>query len=324
MTPTPAREGLPERVAKILKDAGWRDTADAQWDGLRRVIPDIAAALSQPAQGGDVVRWEYRYRHTLPNGGKCDWHRCTKEQAERYDADPFSAYETRALAAALPRPQPEKGNRLVPFTDTEFRLAQVRGKLAWLEECVRDAGCEIDYSEEDCVYNRRAEEAEAAATPPPPSDAALPHPQPEAKPHVRVETIGRVATDRTVLTAALTKLATMEASPPPPSDAAQGEHVRHIGGGLLAIYRGDEQVREIGVTPGWSFRDRDEFIARYNAARPVRVDEAMVERAAEAIGRLRATNAAGNPDSWVRKYREDNTALARAALAAAHKGEGNG
>jgi hypothetical protein len=258
MTPTPAREGLPERVAKILKDAGWRDTADAQWDGLRRVIPDIAAALSQPAQGGDVVRWEYRYRHTLPNGGKCDWHRCTKEQAERYDADPFSAYETRALAAALPRPQPEKGAKLL--TDQRPRCCE-KAVQVW-EVCA------------DCLaFNAAVRDA---------------------------------------------------FTPPPPSDAAQGEHVRHIGGGLLAIYRGDEQVREIGVTPGWSFRDRDEFIARYNAARPVRVDEAMVERAAEAIGRLRATNAAGNPDSWVRKYREDNTALARAALAAAHKGEGNG
>lgn len=44
--------------------------------------------------------------------------------------------------------------------------------------------------------------------------------------------------------------------------------VRHIGGGLLALYRGDELLREIGVTPDWDFRDRDEFIARYNAAHP--------------------------------------------------------
>jgi hypothetical protein len=43
-------------------------------------------------------------------------------------------------------------------------------------------------------------------------------------------------------------------------------HVRHIGGGLLAIYEGDTFIREIGPTPGWDFKDRDEFIVRYNAA----------------------------------------------------------
>ena len=43
-------------------------------------------------------------------------------------------------------------------------------------------------------------------------------------------------------------------------------HVRHLGGGMLALYEGDTFIREIGVTPGWEYRDRDEFIARYNAA----------------------------------------------------------
>lgn len=41
-------------------------------------------------------------------------------------------------------------------------------------------------------------------------------------------------------------------------------HVRHLGGGLIALFQGDEMVREIGVTPGWDFKDRDEFIVRYN------------------------------------------------------------
>jgi hypothetical protein len=48
------------------------------------------------------------------------------------------------------------------------------------------------------------------------------------------------------------------------SDAAIAQELRHIGGGLLALYKGGEQVKEIGVTPGWDFRDRDEVIIRYN------------------------------------------------------------
>lgn len=46
----------------------------------------------------------------------------------------------------------------------------------------------------------------------------------------------------------------------------KGAHVRHIGGGMLALYEGETFDREIGVTPGWKFQDRDEFIMRYNAA----------------------------------------------------------
>lgn len=41
-------------------------------------------------------------------------------------------------------------------------------------------------------------------------------------------------------------------------------HLRHIGHGLIALFKGDEQIREIGITPGWDFKDRDEIITRYN------------------------------------------------------------
>lgn len=42
------------------------------------------------------------------------------------------------------------------------------------------------------------------------------------------------------------------------------EHIRHIGNGLLALFDGDTQIREIGVTPGWDFKDRDEIIIAFN------------------------------------------------------------
>lgn len=41
-------------------------------------------------------------------------------------------------------------------------------------------------------------------------------------------------------------------------------HMRHTGGGMLCLYDGDDLVREIGVTPGWDFKDRDEVIVRFN------------------------------------------------------------
>lgn len=40
--------------------------------------------------------------------------------------------------------------------------------------------------------------------------------------------------------------------------------MRHIGGGVLALYDGHRQVREVGGTPNWDFKDRDEVITRYN------------------------------------------------------------
>lgn len=41
-------------------------------------------------------------------------------------------------------------------------------------------------------------------------------------------------------------------------------HLRHVGGGLLQLYKDDEMVRDIGTTPDWNFKDRDEVISRYN------------------------------------------------------------
>ena len=61
-------------------------------------------------------------------------------------------------------------------------------------------------------------------------------------------------------------------------------HARHLGGGLIALYRGDEEVREIGITPGWHFKDRDEFIARYNRDAALQSEKARAD-AAEADAR---------------------------------------
>lgn len=41
--------------------------------------------------------------------------------------------------------------------------------------------------------------------------------------------------------------------------------LRHEGGGMLAFYRDGKRVREIGPTPGWNFRDRDELIVGFNS-----------------------------------------------------------
>lgn len=59
-------------------------------------------------------------------------------------------------------------------------------------------------------------------------------------------------------------------APPEPESAApavsdEAVHLRHVGHGVLSLFRGDEEVREVGVTPGIATRDRDELIARYNA-----------------------------------------------------------
>lgn len=45
LPPAVSEEQLRE-IAGLLKAAGWRDTCDGQWDGLRAVIPGLAFALS--------------------------------------------------------------------------------------------------------------------------------------------------------------------------------------------------------------------------------------------------------------------------------------
>ena len=41
-------------------------------------------------------------------------------------------------------------------------------------------------------------------------------------------------------------------------------HIRHVGEGLLVLFEGEKCIREIGVTPGWDFKDRDEIITAFN------------------------------------------------------------
>lgn len=58
--------------------------------------------------------------------------------------------------------------------------------------------------------------------------------------------------------------------PPEPESAAPAvsdgvAQIRHVGRGLLVLFRGDTEVRDVGPTPGIGQRDRDEIIARYNA-----------------------------------------------------------
>jgi len=65
-------------------------------------------------------------------------------------------------------------------------------------------------------------------------------------------------------------------------------HARHLGGGLIALYRGDEQVREIGITPGWHFKDRDEFIARYNRDTALQSEKARADALEAELAALKA------------------------------------
>ena len=59
----------------------------------------IAARLRGEAQQGQAVAWQYRFRHQLPNGGKCRWHECSEEEAKSLERD---VYEVRALYTAPP------------------------------------------------------------------------------------------------------------------------------------------------------------------------------------------------------------------------------
>lgn len=40
-------------IAKMLKAAGWRDTCDAQWDGLKAIIPHLARELGAAVEPGE-------------------------------------------------------------------------------------------------------------------------------------------------------------------------------------------------------------------------------------------------------------------------------
>lgn len=47
------------RVAGLLKSAGWRDTCDAQWTGLEKLLPELREALgcAQPATQAVPKEW---------------------------------------------------------------------------------------------------------------------------------------------------------------------------------------------------------------------------------------------------------------------------
>ena len=62
-------------------------------------------------------------------------------------------------------------------------------------------------------------------------------------------------------------------------------HMRHTGAGVIALYRGDERVRDIGLTV-CDFRDRDEVIIRYNAYAAQSADLADARAEVERLSRL--------------------------------------
>jgi hypothetical protein len=298
MTNTPAREGLPELPeADVLTCYFHRDTVAADRETCYDAGYRAAYIASQPTQGGGewtpvsdrlpaegvmaLVYWledgEERYDFDAVEEG------CWVRHAEHYEnylsvalpensrgpseQAPYTHWRVIEAPAALPRPQPEKGAKLL--TDQRPRCCE-KAVQVW-EVCA------------DCLaFNAAVRDA---------------------------------------------------FTPPPPSDAAQGEHVRHMGGGLLAIYRGNEQVREIGVTPGWSFRDRDEFIARYNAAKAVRVDELIAKLSTDTHSvEIYSGRNHGGKNEWLVAVRDSRTDEANEyegdtlldALLAAHNGEGNG
>lgn len=52
---------------------------------------------------------------------------------------------------------------------------------------------------------------------------------------------------------------------------------------MLELFLGDAQCREIGATPGWQFKDRDEVIARYNEHKELKAALAAEQVRAERL-----------------------------------------
>lgn len=48
----------------------------------------------------EAESFQYRYRHELPNGGKCAWRPADKVMVEQFQSEFLSAYETRGLYTA--------------------------------------------------------------------------------------------------------------------------------------------------------------------------------------------------------------------------------
>lgn len=66
------------RVAEILKDAGWRDNCDAQWTGLEKALPDLAAALTND-EAIEALRW---YQNMAKEMGKAAIHGNSKRMLD--------------------------------------------------------------------------------------------------------------------------------------------------------------------------------------------------------------------------------------------------
>jgi hypothetical protein len=185
----------------------------------------------------EAVSWEYRYRYTLPNGGKCDWRRVSQDEAQRHAEHGSGAYEARDLytaaqmhkfreegiAAALS--QPTQGGGEVPQDAVLWALGtrvpeEVRARYGYpVHYTVADymAGD----TDENMLVMRTVLESVAGQFP---ASAALPHPQP-----VKVYACDYCGCDYTDATYCchrrrdyMAAHGQREATPPPPSDAAQG------------------------------------------------------------------------------------------------------
>lgn len=100
-------------------------------------------------------------------------------------------------------------------------------------------------------------------------------------------------------------------------EAMVGErHVRHEGGGVIALYEGDQRIREIGVafTTGWDHRDRDEFIVRYNDYATLARQLAEARNRIEAAESIAAADGTlhGAIDYWQARAEQAEAQLAEA------------
>jgi hypothetical protein len=151
MTNTPAREGLPELPEPVgyMERNAWGPKPDYYTaDQMRDYAVAYAATLSQPAQGGGEARSPYGYCPICGAKGAA--------RERRLDGDDICAknhkYPSRA---ALPSPQPEKGEP----------SGLERQQLCWQhrpgQRCPTPQSC----SENGCSAVEREQ-----LTPPPPSE----------------------------------------------------------------------------------------------------------------------------------------------------------
>lgn len=77
---------------------------------------------------------------------------------------------------------------------------------------------------------------------------------------------------------------------------------RQFYGGLISLFIDEKEVREIGVTPGWDQKDRDDFIARYNEHDTLR---AQLEAAEASAGRWKTASMAQSEAAQVAEARAE-------------------